>query len=96
MDQTDHAWDIKELNRWIEIGVAQADRGEFVEFTAENIIREGPEGASGSMWHSRPRLCSAARRKSDFDLRSNTAEGGCATRTFPILLTPALTTSASA
>jgi len=33
------------------------------------------------MWHSRPRLCSAegGNLTLDFDLRSNTAEGGCAT-----------------
>jgi len=33
------------------------------------------------MWHSRPRLCSAegGNLAVDFDLRSNTAEGGCAT-----------------
>jgi hypothetical protein len=43
MNQPDHAWDIEELKREIEIGVEQADRGEFVEFTAQDIIREGRE-----------------------------------------------------
>jgi antitoxin ParD1/3/4 len=32
---------LEELRREIQIGIDQADRGEFVEFTAEDIIREG-------------------------------------------------------
>ena len=35
--------DIEELRREVEIGIEQADRGEFVEFTAEDIMREGRE-----------------------------------------------------
>src|SRR4051794_37666112 len=31
------------------------------------------------MWHSRPRLCSRLQPRAHFELRSNTAEGGCAT-----------------
>lgn len=38
------------LRREIQIGIDEADRGEFVEFTAEDIIREGrkrlPDGDS--------------------------------------------------
>lgn len=33
--------DLEALRREIDIGLEQADRGEFVEFTAEDIIREG-------------------------------------------------------
>jgi antitoxin ParD1/3/4 len=32
---------LEELRRELQIGIDQADRGEFVEFTAEDIIREG-------------------------------------------------------
>ena len=43
MDDPDQAQDSEELKREIQIGSEQADRGEFVEFTAEDIIREGRE-----------------------------------------------------
>jgi antitoxin ParD1/3/4 len=33
--------EVNDLRREIDIGVAQADRGEFVDFTAEEIIAEG-------------------------------------------------------
>lgn len=39
MNQPDDAWSAEELKREIKIRVDQADRGEFVEFTAEAIIR---------------------------------------------------------
>jgi antitoxin ParD1/3/4 len=32
--------DIAELRREVQLGIDQADRGEFVEFTAEQIIAE--------------------------------------------------------
>ncbi len=32
--------DIAELRAEVDIGIAEADRGEFVEFTAEDIIAE--------------------------------------------------------
>ena len=35
--------ELEELKREIEVGVEQADRGEFVEFSAEDVIREGRE-----------------------------------------------------
>jgi antitoxin ParD1/3/4 len=35
--------ELEELRREIEIGIEQADRGEFVAFTAEDVIREGRE-----------------------------------------------------
>jgi hypothetical protein len=31
----------------VQIGIEQADRGEFVEFTAENIKAEGRQRVSG-------------------------------------------------
>lgn len=34
-------WTLEDLRREIAIGIEQADRGEFVEFDAETIIREG-------------------------------------------------------
>lgn len=43
MNQPDDAWGTEELKREIKIGIDQADRGEFVEFTAEDVIREGRE-----------------------------------------------------
>ena len=47
-------------------------------------------------WHSRPRLCSAegGSRLVDFDLRSNTAEGGCATLWALLNIPPAVSFAA--
>jgi hypothetical protein len=33
--------DIRELRAELDKGIAEADRGEFVQFTAEDIIAEG-------------------------------------------------------
>src|SRR5258706_7256659 len=34
---------LQELREMLRVGIEQADRGEFVEFTAEDIMREGRE-----------------------------------------------------
>lgn len=34
---------LRELREMLREGIEQADRGEFVEFTAEDIMREGRE-----------------------------------------------------
>ena len=33
--------EVEELRREVAIGIAEADRGDFVEFTAQDIIAEG-------------------------------------------------------
>lgn len=38
---------IDEMRAKVQIGIEQADRGEFVEFTAENIKAEGRQRVSG-------------------------------------------------
>ena len=49
--------DVAELRAALDPAIAEADRGEFVEFTAEDVIREG-------------RAARAGRRKSSAGLHS--------------------------
>ena len=67
-------------------GVAVARVISIVHSRADRIHDHGPRvwrfGSVETTWHSRPRLCSAEGGRlidKAFDLRSNTAEGGCAT-----------------
>ena len=39
-DRDSGGWDVDELRAEVDVGIAEADRGEFVQFTAEDVIQQ--------------------------------------------------------